>query len=551
MSKIDSNIISNLKILNKNVKNINLDIIDIFYNLFKTHLNYDMNNFNYINKDKLVVSKKLEPILNTLLPIFYVDKNVKYEYSDSSNPFAFSNGLALGERYLNNLLKIEQPKNNLINYHTFNVCKYDDLLKESSFDSIIYSEEEKFNKLIYIVIKDQYDVCKYDLLDRFLLLNFNVEEINGISKLNSVLEDAKISKKPSIIFVKLKNNNKLTAKTYDMKNEEIKDLQKIVSKRLNKELGKWHDTKTNAIKDLKIKEIIDFLESKKITSNFKATNIKISNDYEERLIQSNNKILNILTSKTPFILCCSDDFDSYLGNINKSKIMSKENPLGRNILFNERVSLMSGIACGLSSIGFKIFLSTSLDNIDLIKRNIKYSVINNLNIHYILIENDNTTIDINEVNSIHDLLTFRPCDINEIIGVYEILKNYPKPTVLFISNEKIKVIKDTHYKYVQAGAYPVRKEKNNIKAIIIASGNKVNKAIVLANLFEKENIGFRVVSMVSPYLFKMQNEKYQKTLLNSNLKVFYTDPIFNILNDNYLNLDDLSNIDDKLKKILK
>ena len=518
MNKIDMTITNNIK-LNFKDKKINMDVVDLFYNLYKNNLVFDPDNFNFVNKDKVIVSPNLEDINNEMIKTFYKDTLAKYEYHNSNdfNVLEVSLGLAIGNRYLENLLKIEDPKNNILNNRVICICKYDELLSSGSFDAINFANSEKLNKMVFLVIKDSYDDCKEDLVDRFSYLKFNIEEVNGISKIGSILEDTKSSKIPTAIFVYLKNNKQVTSIKEEVK---LDDIQAFVKKRVNKYLGKWENYKNNHLSDLKIKEIITFLEDKKVVVNFKGSNIKLNDNYEEKIIQSDNKIFNLLVSKNPFIINLSDTIE--VQNINKSKNMSKENPLGRNLILAKQINLLGSISLGLAYQGFKVFISTYLANIKELVASLIQSSSHDLDIHYTFLEDNNSINYIDMLNYIPNLITFRPCDINEVIGVYEVIKNYPKTTVNIISNVIVKELKGTNYKYVQAGGYPVKKESDSVNAILIASGFNVLNALTIAQSLVSLGIVLRVVSLPAIKVFDMQNPKYQNMLI-PNTKVFILD----------------------------
>ncbi len=518
MNKLDLTITNNIKIDNKNIKNINLDIIDLFYTLYKNNLVYDPDNFNFVNKDKVIVSKSLEKIYTDILKIFYKDTNSKYEYclDDNYNFFGTALGLALGNRYIDNLFRLENNKYNYYNNRVICICKYDELLSTLAFDTISYVNSEKLNKMVFIVIKDSFDKCQEDLVDRFSYLKFNIDEVNGISKLNSILEDTKTSKIPSIVFINLKNSRQLpTIK----ENVDLSSIHALVSKRVNKDIVRWDNFKKNSQKDIKVKEIIDFLEAKKVIINFKGSNIKLDDNYEETILQSNNKIFNLI-NKHNFILNLSDTLD--ICTISKAKNMDKSNPLGRNIILENRLPLLGGISIGLAYSGFKVFVNTHLNHLKDIFASIVTSSNLNLNIHYLFLESEDSINYIDTLNYVNNLLTFRPCDINEVIGTYEVIKEYNKPTAVFVSNVKVKEVKGTNYKYVQAGSYPVKKESDSVNGILIASGFNVINAITIANGLVSLGIILRVVSMPAPKVFDMQNAKYQSMLI-PNTKIFVLD----------------------------
>lgn len=516
MNKIDLSIVNNLKLEYIDEKDINLDIIDLLYRLYRNNLIFDPNNYNYFNKDRVFVSPKLTNMHQSILKLFYKDTENIINYK-IDNAFGVSLGVALGNRYLNGLAKIEDNKTNLITSRTFCICKYDELLNNNVFNNIFCCNNFKLNKMVYIVVKDNYDKCAENLTDRLAYLKFHIEEVNGLSKLENILDDTKTSKIPTIIFVNIRTKNVPKIK----ENVNVNDMFDSLLKRLNKDLEKSNLVKQKAMKDLKLQEIINFLENKKVINNFKASNIKLNDDYEEKIIQSNQKIFNIFSNKNAFILNLSDRED--IQTLSKSLIMDNTNVTHRNIILPNQINLLNDIAIGLAILNFKVFISSKLNNMPHILDSIIESANNNLDIHYTFLEDDNVINYIDLLNCLDNLICFRPGDINEVIGVYEILNSYSKTTVNIISNKKVKALKETNYKYVQAGSYPVKKESDTVNGILIASGYNVNDAITIVKSLISLGIVLRVVSMPSLKVFDMQNKTYQEKLLIPSIKTFILD----------------------------
>ncbi len=586
MSKIEESIINNIKMLSLDMiykagsgdAGIVFSGAHIFYNLFMNHLIFDPNNKDFINRDRLVVTNRLLPLLYATESLFYKDVNLddlkdykafnaKYNGSKSlikGGSIAKAVGVSLGREYLNGLVNIEQEKCHLVNFKTYCLCTLDELMPGLAYEAMSFAGNQQLNNLIFIVIKDEIskdssnkETFKENLEDRFMALNYNVDIINSsASSLNGALDDAKNSKKCNIIIVNSpygksssrENSNKYFNKplakeemdklrvTYKLDNPFTisssieSEIRKNISKRLSKYLINYKSSLDKNSKDLKIKEIIDFLNLGKASLEFNGENIRIDDDYKEELLKSNNKILNVIASKSPFILCGSDDNFIYtLSSINKASVMSKDNRTGRNILFGERTLAMGGIFCGIASLGFKLFISTPLINESILKPFIKYSSLNNLDINFIFThdsfinayENNeyHAYDEIDDLRRMPNLITYRPADINEIIGTYNTLVKLGKSSAIILGNEITPKL-STNEKYVVAGAYRVKKEDGPLDGIIIASGGEVNIALTIAEELKEYNLVFRVVSMVSSSLFAIQSEKYRSMLLPFDVKTF-------------------------------
>ena len=599
MSKLDVNVINTIKMLSIDMikeagsgdSGISLSFANVFYNLFLNHLNFQSKNPHWINRDRIILNNRYLPIYYSTLHMFGYDisldnlkeykklnsvtqgfpdsKNIGIEIGSITNGDVISSsvGISIGERYINSLIKSKNEKCNLINFHTYCFCTMDDLMSGLGYESLSFLAKEKLNKLIIICNDDGIgrdsstkETYPENLIDKFISLNFNYIEVkNGhnSSAINDAIEEAKESKRPSIIMISTKYaKDSIRENTNDFFNVPLEDddinnlstkykinlpildtseyqleLSKIVNKRLEKYISNWNKLNDQCKKIDNINEIIEFLENKNIKLDFSSNNFKLGDNYNEELLIGNSKMFNIFSSKSPFVLSLSNDNFIYTKcNINKSDIMSKDNKLGRNILCGTRTNAMGGIANGLSSLGFKVFVSAPLIDSNILLNQIRFSSMFNYRTNYIFI-NDSVTnsyenIGINSYNEINilrlipNLLVFRPCDINEIIGVYEILANYNNPSVLIIGNEKIPKLDGTNPKFVVAGAYRIKRERGEATGTLIATGSEVKLALEISEELLPYGIDLRVVSMPSKELFERQNDRYKFSLIPKELKTF-------------------------------
>lgn len=561
MSKLDNNVINYIKLLSvdmiKEAKDNNYKTnfysAEIFYNLYMNNLIFDNRNENYVNRDRVVVSPSFLPSLYSTLHMFGFNislDNLK-EYKkfgtitkgilsknisgidvlcNKDNIIGISSGIAYGERYLENLVKKELPKSNIIDFHTYVICNYDELMIGSNLESLNYISENKLNK-IHIIVLNENKKNDERLLDSLESLDFDVFECdnNGVDK---ALDDARNSKLANIIIVtpKIKEEqlfneeeiNKLKIKykiddAYNISNNIYNEIKEELDKRLNKKINKWYEEKKNI--NNKVKEIINLLETKEININIEPDNIKINDNYEEEIIKGNNKILNLVAAKSPFIFSLSNNFKNSLCNL-------KDNE--RNIEFNYNISTMNSMAIGLANLGFKVFVSLPLINSNYIINSLNYSIKEELPITYIftndtflnMYDNMNCTYELNNLRLIPNLINFRPCDINEIIGTYAIITKLKKPCTIVIGNEKVTKLVGTNPKYVVAGAYRVKRERGEASGVLISSGSEVNIALKLAEELLPYGIDLRVVTIPSKELFESQSERYKYTLLPYDLKTF-------------------------------
>ena len=194
---------------------------------------------------------------------------------------------------------------------------------------------------------------------------------------------------------------------------------------------------------------------------------------------------------------------------------------GSNIWFGVREHAMGAILNGLALTGFKTFGSTFLVFSDYLKPAIRLSALMNLPVNYIFthdsyaVGQDGPTHQPIEqlamLRAIPNLNVFRPADAKEIVGSWNMMLNTKGPNVLALYRQESELIGATNSEYVKYGAYPVRREKERLNGIIIATGSEVRTALLLAEqLYNENKIDLRVISMPCMELYEKQSEKYPR-----------------------------------------
>ncbi|NMA51014.1 MAG: transketolase [Mollicutes bacterium] len=478
-------------------------------------------------------------------------------------------GVAMAERYYENLSKKVDPKSKLIDFYTYVLCSDGDLDEGISYEALAFAAKQKLNKLIVLYDSNDmnadgptYNSTIEDIEDRFDALDFNVIYVkNGhnLNEVSSAIKEAKRSKYPSIIIfktilgkdLKKENNNILHAGgldekdiidlkvkyglpkesfSYDekIKEEIISSIDKRVSKKYEAWLKEYDKAKKSRNPDLVY--MINLLENDQFIIDFDSNNYKINNDYFEDGRLSNQKVLNFISPKTKFFLGGSSNIKTLTkAYFTKSGISSSENPLAKNIAFGIREHAMAGILGGMALCGLRVFSSTFLAFADYMKPAMRVSAMMNLPITYIFthdsisIGQDGPTFQpieqLTMLRSIPNMKVFRPCDIKEIIGSWEYILKNKGPSCLIISKEKMIVNKHTNGKYVQYGAYIVRKEKEKLSGVLIATGSEVAIALKAAEELFTQGIDLRVVSMPCMELFLKQTPIYEEKLFPKEVKI--------------------------------
>ncbi len=605
MSKYDNMVINSIKSLGLDMINkassghpgIVLGFAPTLYALYKDHLNFIPTNPKWINRDRVVLScGHGSALLYSVLyhagfdldiedlkafrqihsetpghPEYRVTPGVDVSTGPLGQGVAMAVGMALSERYLENIVKKVTNESKLIDYYTYCLCGDGDLMEGISYEALSFASTQNLNKLILLYDHNEVsldsstiDTFDEDIEIRFEALNFDIIRVkngNNYDDISSAIKDAKKSNRPSIIIIdttigkdslnegtnlvhgkplsmedlkNVKEKLKITTEPFELNSNNISYMQNYINNRMQKVYKPWQSI-YNQIKDSNnpiLNELINLLEKNEFVIDFDDTKFKISDEYNEELRESNHKIMNFISPKSLFFLGGSADLSSSCKtSLDKSSIQTSKNPLGKNIYFGVREHAMGGILNGLALSNLKVFGSTFLSFSDYLKPAMRLSALMNLPVTYIFthdsiyVGEDGPTHEPVEqlamLRSIPNFLTFRPADINEILGSWEYILKNNMPSALVISKEKRNKCKNTNAKFVKYGAYMIRKEKYHLDGIIIATGSEVETALNIAkNLYLEDGLDLRVVSMPCMELFLSQNPIYEEQLLPKDIPTF-------------------------------
>lgn len=501
-------------------------------------------------------------------PELNVDLGIECSTGPLGQGVATAVGMAVAERYYENLCKAIDRKSSLIDYYTYCLCSDGDLQEGIAYEALSFASNQKLNKLIIILDRNNIQLdgevqntFTEDLEERFEALDFNVVTVkNGMSigEITNAFKSCHKSDMPSVIIVNttigkdsslegtnkahsqaltdeeiinLKHKYHLKETPFDYDNELKDFVSDFILNRVSKKYESWlkefNELREN---NSELLNIINLIEKNDFTIDFDSTNYKINEKYCEEGRISNLKVMNFIAPKTRFFLGGSADLmTSTKAQIEKSGMMNNENPTGRNIAFGLREHAMGAILNGMSLTGLRTYGSTFLSFADYLKPALRLSAQMHLPVTYIFthdsiaVGQDGPTHEpveqLTMLRTIPGMTVFRPCDINEIIGSWEYILKHPGPACLVISKEKLNIQRHTNGKYVQYGAYIVRKETFRLDGIIIATGSEVGTALKISEELYKNGIDLRVVSMPSVELFLKQNPVYEEKLLPKDTKI--------------------------------
>ena len=600
---IDSKIIDNIKALNIDIINtrhngnfdLSLSLTKVLYTLYGKHLRINPKDPKWINRDRVVLSSfsAYSMLLTMLFMSGYeislddlknaYKKNITVPGVDIiSDVFgeglASATGIAIGEKYLE-----EQFKNKkLYDFYTYVICTDLDLIKGTTYESLSLASTLKLNKLIVIFDNNkntlgdkEKEIFTIDKVKYFESLNLNtiVVDKNDLVDIDNAITTAKASDRPSVIILNHDNDHDRFENNYidtdldltsemttvvkeelgvrdipfTVSSESVNAMQESINTRMAKELENWNKIYEELDNDTK-----DMLDNwKNNNSSLKNSNINYKLEANETLDQACYKILNLLGKDNIFFMGGTSNFNRKINaKLDEFKPFSNNNYSGKNINYGLRNSATGSIQNGLSLLGIKNFSITSLKTISKIVPSIKIASSYNLSNIYIIIEDENTFIDgVNtEYNSdiiglrnIPNLDVFRPCDINELIGVFKIVTEKKNgPSCIIINPNIDKAYENTSITDVKKGAYILEKESKNVGGVIIASGNEVKLALDANKALKEKGYDVRVISMPSVELYINSKDNYQDDLIPFGTKVFVIEKTSSfgwyrfVYNDKYL-----------------
>ena len=564
-----------------NIKTLGIDMIDtagsghpgivlsaapIIYTLYAKHMNVNVNDPLWENRDRFVLSAghgsallyatlymagfislddlKQFRTINSKTPghpEYGVTNGVDMSTGPLGQGIATAVGMAIAEKQLNK--KYEIPKRSklgkeqsLFDYHVYVLCGDGDLMEGISYEATSLAGSLKLNNLI--VLYDSNDISldgktkgvfDDDIIKRFESLNWNtilVKDGNLISNIDKAIEAAKNSDKPTLIQIKTilgegsinENTNKVHGSPLDKDDiTKLKLKLKIEPEEFYVDLAaKENFSKQISERSLKKYNLFNQLSLEigytKQEQRIDLSHLVFDSNLKESLRVTNGKIMKEIEKKLPNFIGGSADLSS-----------STKTIINNNINFGVREHAMGAILNGLALSNYYAFGSTFLVFSDYLKPSMRLSSLMNLPVTYIFthdsinIGQDGPTHQPIEqlisLRSIPNMSVFRPADAKEIVGCWEYIINNKKPSCLVLSRNEVSLNKLTNAKSVMYGGYIVRKE-NHLHATIISTGSEVELSIKIADyLYETYKLDIRVVSMPNRELFLKQSKEYQENII--------------------------------------
>ena len=416
----------------------------ILYSLYAHHLKIDLNNPNFFNRDRFVMSAGHGSAL--LYAILYMagysltlDDLKAFRQIDSKTPghpeykitpgvevttgplgqgFATAVGIAMAERSL--AARFNKGRKEIIDFNTYVLCGDGDLMEGVSYEAASLAGTLKLNKLI--VLYDSNDICldgstsqcfTENVAMRFIAQGWNVITVpdgNNIASITKAIEDAKNSSdKPTLIEVKttigkyskLEGTNlvhgsplekeDITAIKEKMQIRDIPftisqitmdDFQMFIRKRC-KNLTEKFEKKVEGLEEEDKNALLSFIHGEK-TFDIKDVVYEAPEDRVESTRVTSGKILSSVVPMFPSIIGGSADlFSATKTYVSEVGDFTSDNYQGRNIFFGVRENAMGAILNGFALCGYHPYGSTFLSFSDYLKPSIRLSCMMDLPVTYI------------------------------------------------------------------------------------------------------------------------------------------------------------------------
>jgi len=607
---MDNKIINNIKTLGIDMiteagsghPGIVLGAAPIIYTLYAYHMNINVNDPKWINRDRFVMSAGHGSALlySTLFMAGYnlsIDDLKKFRKIDSKTPghpeygvtpgvdmstgplgqgFASAVGMALAGKILNNKFKFQKKntfdnERSLIDYKVYVLCGDGDLMEGISYEAASLAGNLNLDNLI--VLYDSNNVSldgetsntfTENVLDRFAAMGWHTECVKDgmdVKSIDRAIDRAKKSMKPSLIEVKTiigkdsvwEGTNKVHGKVLEeddiakLKGKLLMPPDKFyvdnnLTKQFRKQISERSSIKYEIFNRNYNEYVKEYLNGDNSRLNYLFNdnlNIDLLNqdwhlDYEQKEATrvSGGKILNQINRLFPNLIGGAADVSSSTNTyLKECGDIKDEHFDGQNIWFGVREHAMGAILNGLALNNFRPFGSTFLVFSDYLKPAIRLSALMNLPVTYIF-THDSVNIgadgpthqpieQLASLRSIPNFNVYRPADSKEIVGCYQSIFSSKKPSALILSRHEVSMLKETSMEETLKGAYIIRNEINKLHGIIIATGTEVHTAYYIAQeLYEKEGLDLRVISMPSMEVFKQQSSEYRNKLLPIGYKTF-------------------------------
>lgn len=374
----------------------------ILYTLYANYLRVDLENPNWINRDRFVLSSgHASALLYSLLhvcgydislndlrgfrrinsitpghPEYKLTPGVECSTGPLGQGVSTAVGMALAERYIKSLLDAEEEKTQkVINYKTYVMCSDGDLMEGVSYEALSFAGAQKLNNLVLLYDDNNMSIdgtldttFNENIEKRFEAIGFEaitVKDGSNITQIDKALNKAQKSTKPVIIIFKtILGNGSYNQNTNQVHSGPLSDADLY---NLRQTLGitsqPFYVTKDSMI----------YLHDKIFNRMKPEINAWNENMNTVRMSTSENlnNILHMLENNQNII-----NFDSskYQINVNYNEELNISNYKVMNLFANSTNLLLNGSADLFKSVKNIVDNSPFMSNVTPLGRNIRFGV---------------------------------------------------------------------------------------------------------------------------------------------------------------------------------
>lgn len=425
---------------------IALGAAPILYSLYTYHLNYDISNKKWANRDRFVMSaghgssllyatlycvfedfnindlKKFRTLYSQTPghPELNLDKRIECTTGPLGQGVSMAVGMAMAEKHLED--SFNDKKNTLFDYKVYALCSDGDLMEGVSYEAANIAVKYNLDNLILlydaneVTLDGELDGDYTDnLSNMYADMGFKViyvKDGDNVREINKAIDTAKKAGMPSLIVIsttigeysKYEGTNKIHGNLepddyIEIKNEleypekfmvdsnNLSLYRKFINNRVDGNYEEWKNIYNNIEKNLSDDDkykLNCILNKEDITLKLDNV-IDTSKLFTDRSLRDiNYQIMNVIAAFVPHFMGGSSDVVSSTKTYLKGKNdFNQDDYRGRNINFGVRESAMAGILNGLALSGLRPFGSCFLAFSDYLKPFIRMSAMMNLPVSYI------------------------------------------------------------------------------------------------------------------------------------------------------------------------
>ena len=566
------------------------------YSLFTKHLRVNPKKTDWINRDRFVLSAghgsmllysllhlsgfedvSLEEVKNFRQwgsktpghPEFGHTKGIDATTGPLGQGISTAVGMALAERYL--AAEYNKEGYDLFDHYTYVICGDGDIMEGVASEASSFAAVQKLNKLV--VLYDSNDICldgetkdafSENVRARYEAYGWNtilVEDGANVEAVNTAIEQAKKSDKPTLIEVKtiIGAGSPNRQGTNGVHGAPLGDEETAL---FRKEIG-WEnepfDIPADVYADFKA-NVADrgeneYTKWEKLYADYKAAYPELAKELEEVLSRedikrlskesfsfknvgeaqatrnSSQDAINSVAAVLPTFFGGSADLShSNMTFIKGDNLQDDAHRTERNVQFGVREFAMATVLNGLMLHGgVRVFGGTFFVFSDYLKGALRLSALQNLPVTYVFthdsiaVGEDGPTHEpiehLASLRTIPNTYVFRPADATETQAAWYLSqKTNDRPTSIVLTRQNLPILENSSFEKVAKGAYVVYETAADFDTILIATGSEVALAIDVARKLEKDGSKVRVVSMPSVELFEEQSKEYKEELLPLNIR---------------------------------